>query len=57
MAILAFLSINGKWINIDPLDLYKLACKVSESNPKDRDEILKLITKTIVENLVNFPKL
>jgi death-on-curing family protein len=57
MAILAFLSLNKKWINIDPTDLYKLACIVSESNPKDKDKIFKLITKTITENLVDFPNL
>ncbi len=57
MAILTFLSLNGKWINIDPINLYKLACLVSESNPKDRDKIFKLITKTITENLVDFPRI
>lgn len=55
MAILAFLSLNGKWINIDPVDLYNLACLVSESSPKDKDKTLKLIAKTIIENLVDFP--
>lgn len=55
MAILAFLSLNGRWLNIDPTGLYKLACIVSESNPGNKDEIFNLITKTITENLVNFP--
>lgn len=56
MALLAFLSLNGKWINIDPLELYTLAIAVSESNPKDINIILKIIEKRITENLVNFPK-
>lgn len=56
MALLAFLSINGKWINIDPLSLYALACDVSESNPKDRDDILKTVEQQITVNLVDFPK-
>ncbi|MDO8570672.1 MAG: type II toxin-antitoxin system death-on-curing family toxin [Candidatus Daviesbacteria bacterium] len=55
MAILAFLSLNGKWIDIAPIDLYKLACKVSESDSKDKDKIFKLITKTIKANLTDFP--
>lgn len=57
MTILAFLSLNGKWININPIDLYKLARQVSESNPKNRNKILKIIIKTITENLVDFPKI
>ncbi len=57
MALLAFLSLNGKWINIDPLELYQIACTVSSSSPKEKDKILKLVTKTIKDNLVNFPKI
>lgn len=57
MAMLSFLILNGKWINIDPFDLYKLACEVSESNPKHRDKILILVTKTVKENLVDFPRI
>ncbi|QQG43185.1 MAG: type II toxin-antitoxin system death-on-curing family toxin [Candidatus Daviesbacteria bacterium] len=55
MALLAFLSLNGKWINIDPLALYTLAFAVSESDPKDKNKILKIIEKRVMENLVNFP--
>lgn len=56
MALLTFLSLNGKWINIDPLDLYTLAVAVSESNPKGKNKILKIIEKRIKENLVKFPR-
>ena len=56
MALLAFLSLNGKWINIDPLKLYTLAVTVSESNPKDKKIILKILEKRITENLADFPK-
>lgn len=57
MAILTFLSLNGKWINIDPLGLYKLAGVVSESAPKDKDKVLSLVMNIINENLVDFPKI
>lgn len=55
MALLAFLSLNGKWVNIEPLDLYALACEVSESNSENRTQIFKIIEKTISENLIEFP--
>lgn len=56
MALLAFLSLNNKWVNIEPFDLYKLAVSVSESKPIDRDQVLKLIEDKITDNLVNFPR-
>ncbi len=56
MALLTHLSINGKWINIKPLDLYELACKISESNRNDKDEMLMLIENGVSKNLVEFPR-
>ena len=56
MALLAFLSLNGKWINIEPLELYTLACDVSESDSKDRNRILKMIEEIVTKYLIDFPK-
>ena len=41
MSCLVFLSLNEKWSSIPPTKLYKLACEVSESDPKDREGVLK----------------
>lgn len=54
MSLLTFLSLNGLWLSMKPLDLYKLAQEVSSSNPKDRDHILKDLEKTISKSLENF---
>lgn len=56
MGLLTHLAINQKWINIDPIDLYKLACKVSKSNPKKMGQILHTIEKSIEKNTVDFLK-
>ncbi len=45
MALLIFLRLNGKWISMRPLTLYKLAMIVSESLPKEKDEALEEIEK------------
>lgn len=54
MALLAFLSLNKKWISVHPTTLYKLAIEVSESNPKERARILKTIESTIEDHLIDF---
>lgn len=52
MTILVFLRINGKWLEIPPLTLYRLAFIMANSNPKDKDmvfeEILKVVRRYIV---------
>lgn len=55
MALLVFLSLNKKWLDIKPLDLYIIATFVSESKPQERVSILKKIEKTIEEFIVDFP--
>lgn len=55
MALLTFLGLNTKWINIEPVKLYKLACDVSESKSSDKDSVLKIIENTITQSLVEFP--
>lgn len=55
MTLLIFLAVNGKWIKINPLDLYKLAIVTSKSDPKLRDMILKKNAETIKEYMINRP--
>lgn len=55
IALLAFLSLNNKWITIEPLKLYELAYLVSESKPINRDKILKLIADKVIQCLIAFP--
>ncbi len=56
MALLAFLSLNDKWLSIPPLVLYKLACDVSASKPIVKDKIVVSIQKVLTEFIVPFPK-
>lgn len=55
MTLLIFLALNGKWIKIAPIDLYKLAIITAESNSKLRDMVLKKNTKIINKYLTNRP--
>ncbi len=55
MSLLAFLSVNAKWINIKPKKLYEIACMVSESLPSKRSEILDLLEKMITQDLIDYP--
>ncbi len=49
MALLTFLSINKKWLEIPPLDLYRIACLVSESKPEEKNETFKETEELIDE--------
>ena len=53
VTLLIFLSLNKKWLEINPLFLYEIAVLVAKSDPKERDTILKenteLLKKSIVE--------
>ncbi|MDO8619010.1 MAG: type II toxin-antitoxin system death-on-curing family toxin [Candidatus Daviesbacteria bacterium] len=51
MALLAFLSLNEKWLTMDDYDLYKLAQNVSESKPEKREQIIKDLEKIIEKSL------
>lgn len=55
MALLVHLGLNNKWIDIHPLGLYELACKISESDPKKRDQILQGLASEIEKYLIDFP--
>lgn len=43
MSLLVFLRLNGMWIDIPPLMLYRLAIIVAKSSRKERGEVLKNI--------------
>lgn len=54
MGLLTHLGLNSKWVHIDPIDLYKLACKISESKASDKDKMLGLIEIEIEKYLIDF---
>lgn len=51
--MLYFLRKNGKWLHVDPQELYNFAKWVAESNPKLKDETVKAIEKFIKTYLVD----
>lgn len=55
ISLLTFLSLNQKWLLIEPYVLYKLAKSVAETKPAEHENSLKVIEKTITENLIPFP--
>ena len=56
MALLAFLSLNKKWLSIKPMPLYILAHSLSASKPKERSKILKDLDEIIKKFLVDFKR-
>lgn len=56
MGLLTHLGLNSMWVDITPLDLYQLACRVSESKPSDKAEMLALIKMEIENHLIYFPQ-
>lgn len=57
MAMLAFLGLNKKWIDIAPYELYKLACVVSESEASKSNQVKDYLDKTITDHLVERPEI
>lgn len=55
MSLLAFLSLNEKWISVAPFLLYRLAREVSESDSKKKDFALSEIEDFIGKNIIDFP--
>lgn len=52
MTLLAFLSINDRWIDIDPIKLYEIATEVSKSKPADREKVFKTLVDLISKGLI-----
>lgn len=46
MLLIYFLMINRKWLSTTPELLYDVALGVAESNPKQKDEIVGMLTKS-----------
>jgi len=53
ITLLIFLSLNKKWLEIPPLILYKIAVSVAESDPKEREGVLKEIKKIIEKYIID----
>lgn len=49
--LLVFLYMNGRWIDVDPYELYEFAKFVAMSKPKEMDDIVQKITTFISDNL------
>ena len=55
MSMLTFLALNDRWLSISPYKLYLLACRVAESQPRDRQKILNFVETILKENVGKFP--
>lgn len=51
MTLLAFLSLNNKWLMMHPDDLYDIALNVSSSKREEKDLMLKELAELIEEHL------
>ena len=56
MSLLVFLSLNNRWLSIEPVDLYKLARYVAATKTEIKDIVLKKIEKEIINYIIFFPK-
>lgn len=55
IALLVFLSINGKWLEIKPRVLYEVALLVAESEAKERESIINTLREELGEFIVDRP--
>lgn len=53
MALLAFLSLNHKWLSVSPSSLYESAREVSLSLPSEKEEVLSKLKKYIADQLID----
>ncbi len=53
--LLLFLSGNGKWLKVDPAQLYRFAKWVAESDPKVKDAAVAATEKFISVYVIPFP--
>jgi death-on-curing family protein len=54
--LLMFLTMNGKWLKTASLNLYVLPTEVAESNPKNKDAVLKSLQQFVRKSLIDSPK-
>ena len=56
MSLLVFLSLNNRWLSIEPIDLYKLARYVAATRTIEKDQVLNKIEEKIIQYITFFPK-
>lgn len=52
--LLVFLAESGKWIEVSPDELYRVAKAVAESDRDDKDDIVGILREFIQGNLVDY---
>ncbi len=57
MALFVFLYKNGKWLNMDNEQLYRVAVGVAKSKPKSKDSVIRWLEKIFAKHLINYPLL
>lgn len=45
--LFTFLVFNKKWLKVSPDNLYRIAVRVAESNPKEKDKVIRYLTDVI----------
>ncbi len=53
MSLFYFLYKNGKWLNIDNIDLYNFAVGIAKSKPQSREKVMVLILSTLKKSLID----
>lgn len=56
MSLLAFLTLNYKWLSLSPDNLYILAKETANSLPENHDQVLAQIGKILINNMIPFPE-
>lgn len=51
MTLIVFCYLNDKQLDVDPIALYEVACKVADSSSKNKDPILLELKELIEKNL------
>ena len=55
MSLLVFLSINGKWLEINPEVLYNVALIVAESKANDKAKVIEILKVELEKFIVDLP--
>ena len=56
MTLLLFLYKNGKWLNINNQQIYRVALGVAKSKPKSKDLIISWVENELKNHLINYLK-
>ncbi|MDE2079610.1 MAG: type II toxin-antitoxin system death-on-curing family toxin [Patescibacteria group bacterium] len=51
MSTIVFIAMNGKWLSVSDKQLYRIAVDVAESDPKQKDKYMDLLTVFFRENI------